>query len=101
MSSDSFSGQLIFASSCVAFSLYSSLQHHNKIEKQIQEQEQQKLTAAVNHSPIHIHSICDQGDITQHHIQNLSEHFPSENVKNSEKYFHILKSDDYVMGKVV
>jgi hypothetical protein len=93
MSSDLSSGQLIFASSCVAFALYSSLKRHEKLERQ----QQQKLATIT--PPIHVHSRCGEEDITLHHIQNLSEYFPSENVNNCTSYFHMLQSDDYVMGK--
>jgi hypothetical protein len=93
MSLDSTSGQLIFASSCVVFSLYFSSRRHEKLLRQ----QQQKLAATT--PPIHVHSRCNEGDITLHHIQNLSEYYPSENYENSEKYFHLLKSDEYVMGK--
>jgi hypothetical protein len=89
---DSSSGQLIFASSCVAFSLYCSLKRS---------QEQDKRKGAESTLPTPVFSPCDtsKGDITLHHIQSLSDYVLSQNVSNSSDYFHVLKSDDYVMGK--
>lgn len=91
-SESSSAGPLIFVSSCVAISLFSSLKRH---ERRLERLHQKVLASS---APAQTHSKCDEGDITLHHIQNLSEYFPSENVTNSEKYFHLLKSDDYVMG---
>jgi hypothetical protein len=92
-SSDSASGSIIFASTCAAFSLYSSLKHSREETQRHREQ------VVLSSPPIHVHSKCEEGDITLHQIQNLSELIPSANIKNSDTYFHLLKSDDYVMGK--
>ena len=90
MSSDIGLGSFIFTSTFAAFSLYNSLLRHKDSEECLLQQLGEKKSQQV-------YPKCKEGDFMVHTIQNLSAYKQSENVKNSD-YYHILRSDDFVIG---
>lgn len=97
-SADYLSGSLFFVCSGLALSL-----HHSRARLKRAEKEHQvavMLSPPILTNYTHPQSESKSEDMILHHIQNLSEYYPSANVKNSKNYFHFLNGCDFVIGTI-